>query len=176
MDRKFSKQLLRLADQIRDAEILTNEHVADKLLWKAYEAGAFAGDKLFQYCARRVIDFDEQPRGSGFLTELVGEFCPVQFNGFPNEGDMGAPPQKQIYEEAVRNLGRELLAKSPEDAAEYTQWSTAQPPAEWALIFKCSVDSFIRMANPKNGTIRAKKYNSRSYAVDLRDMPSPNRP
>ena len=51
-------------------------------------------------------------------------------------------------------------------------WSEADGPKQWARKFGFSVDTLIRRF--KDGTIRHKKFSSKSYAIHEADLPKPS--
>ena len=110
----IAKQLLLLADEVHDANLLTCEHVqsADRLLWRAYEVGAFPGDELFRFAVQRyreeTSEDGELIDGQGFAEAAIHHWLRIRVPGVTCCCE--STEERQDFGHAIREAARLLLA------------------------------------------------------------------
>lgn len=112
---KIAEQLLLVADRIHDAEFLTDEHVdcAARLLWGAYEAGAFPNDELFSFAvARHFQEWGEdgqKPDCRGFAEMLIHYWLRVRAPGIRCLCETNPEQALFVFCHAIRQIARMML-------------------------------------------------------------------
>ena len=146
---KLAEQLLLLADRIGNAAELTNEHAesADRLLWAAYEAGAFPGDELFSFAVERHLhcaaEAGDKLDCRGFSEHLIHYWLRVRTPGIQCSCETGYDDLAFAFGRAVREIARMLLASVAKDT-----WEVGTP-REFAKFVGMTDQQFLnwRKAN-----------------------------
>jgi hypothetical protein len=153
-----ARQLLAVADGIRDAKFLRQEaaDTADSLTWSLYEAGAFPDDKLFVYLVNKQLAEDDKPLCEGFAELLIKRWLPVRCAGFTPPSD-----DKKLFENGVRQLARIIAGGQTGELL-----TEALTIGELAGFFELSRNKMSDML-PQIGAISF----AGKYRVPVRNMP-----
>ena len=114
----IAKQLLLVADQTRDTDYLTLEvqQSAGRLLWRAYECGAFPNDEVFTYSIQRYrrecAQQGDKPNGEGFADFTIHYWLQIRDPGVQCSCETGGGEEdRQAFEHAIRQIARRILAE-----------------------------------------------------------------